>query len=156
MKRTPLQRRTPLKRTGSFGQSARRAAERREYSAKVAAFLAAHPFCQISIFLRKLLEADIIAANGCYRDRSGVSHRIPRSEVVHHRNKRRGRRLLDERFWIAACNEEHSLLEDHKALSREIGLLLPFEADENGRLPNGMVCKTTDELLGNVEANVKL
>jgi hypothetical protein len=73
--------------------------------------------------------------------------KIPIATQIHHRNKGRGARLLDERWWMAISSEIHDRIEGNKDWARKIGLLLSLEADADGRLPDGSVCPTTDELL---------
>lgn len=122
MKRTPLVRRTPLRRI-----SPRRQREHRLYRARCAQFLAAHPFCQLWLAEQGLAEARVLAADGIVLDAiSGRYLRVPRASTIHHRNKRRGSRLLDERHWMAVSWAGHRRIETHKRWARERGYLATF------------------------------
>ena len=138
-----------LRRTRLPAISKRRASQRAAYRRSEAIFLEAHPYCQVTIFRWSLNEAQVIADNGTGWIGTHNIHavHVPRATQVHHRNKARGIRLLDERWWMATCAGQHDAIEREKGWAREVGLLLPFEADENGQLPDGTICQTTDELL---------
>jgi len=106
----------------------------------VRAFLNAHPCCQAQKFVWKL-----------EHDPTQVMTFIHCANQVHHRNKARGARLLDQRWWMAVGPQYHEEIETRKEWARKVGLLLPLEADADGRLPDGTQCLTTDELLKRVE-----
>jgi hypothetical protein len=103
--------------------SNKRAAGLREYSKRRKAFLEAHPYCQWWLAEHGLEESDII--NGYVLLPEGWTP-VPRSTDVHHKNKRFGSRLNDERFWMAVSREGHEWIERHKNLAREKGYLLPI------------------------------
>lgn len=131
--------------------SARRRRERAVYSMQNEAYLKAHPFCQITIAIRRLVEAEVIAQGGRYsvageRDRI---YYVPRATQIHHRNKCRGARLTDDRWFMSASSEGHDQVENLKDWARQIDvqLLLPMEADADGRTPGGIQYLTTPELL---------
>jgi hypothetical protein len=42
---------------------------------------------------------------------------------VHHRQGRRGKLLLDQRFWTAACAQCHRYIHNHPTQTRKLGLL---------------------------------
>lgn len=122
MKRSALVRRTPLRRV-----SFRRLQQLRLYWVRRARFLRAHPYCQLWLKEHGVDEAEAIRQRGCLR--LGAPRRlvfVPRSATVHHRNKRRGARLLDEREWRAVGWSGHRAIEDHKAWARGRGFLKPF------------------------------
>jgi hypothetical protein len=50
----------------------------------------------------------------------------PRATEIHHMNKRRGKMLLDESFWLAVCRKNHERIEQNKKWAREQGFLLNF------------------------------
>ncbi len=154
----PLRRRTPLRRI-----SVKRAKEIRSYSRIRLEYLLAHPLCQITIAELKLDEKAVVAA----LERSGgaagradwavayyygpAKAWIPFATQIHHRNKRFGPRLLDTRWWMAACADMHRAVDDsilgRKSWARAAGYLLDISADEEGRTPGGGQAFTTEELL---------
>lgn len=149
LKRAPLKRST--KRIARV--SKRRRKERAEYRDVNTEYLAAHPLCQLMIAVYRLDERQVLAA---YREyhfegaRCGfhfAGKYIPHATQVHHRNKCNGVRLTDERWFTSASEEMHRQVEDNKGWARKEGFLLPFEADPDGRLPNGEQCLTTAEWL---------
>lgn len=122
MKRTPPVRRTPLRRI-----SLRRQTELRLYGARCAQFLAEHPFCQVWLEERGFDEKRVMAANGFVFDPIVRRHlRAPRATTIHHRNKRRGSRLLDERHWMAVSWSGHRQIEANKQWARTRGYLCKF------------------------------
>lgn len=146
-RRSKIERRTPLRRRERLrSRSPRRANEEETYAVRARAYLRAHPFCQIEIAALGLDEAAVIRFSGIADSPWGTFH-VGRSNQIHHRNKRRRGRLLDERWWMAAGPVWHGRVESRKDWARSGGLLLPLEADPDGRLPDGTVCPTTAELL---------
>jgi hypothetical protein len=134
--------------------SAAKAKESAEYRRKAAWYLARHPYCQLVIFLLGLDEGAVINNRGLLAI-EGRRVLVPPADDVHHRNKRCSeRRLLDERFWISASRGVHDWVEAHKDLARELGLLLPIQADEDGRWGDGNVGLHTPELLARRAATV--
>lgn len=96
MKRTPLKRKTPLKRRYRLARvSVKRRAEEILYHAMRAAFLHARPYCQ---FLR------------CFR----------KSRDVHHK-RGRGKYYLDERTWMAICRWHHDWIHDNMRAAESLG-----------------------------------
>lgn len=91
-------------------------------------------------------EAVIIAARGWFQTESDWAC-IPQSAQIHHRNKARGARKTDQRFWISASMAAHDLIEQNKTWARDVELLLPFEADANGLCPNGRQYLETPDLM---------
>jgi len=55
-----------------------------------------------------------------------LGYDAPRATEIHHMNKRRGKMLLDESFWLAVCRDNHERIELNKAWAREHGFLLTF------------------------------
>jgi len=113
MKRSPLVRRTELKRTEMKrtrtalprvihirGRSRKLQAEMAAYVPEMLAFLAVHDRCEFPA--------------GCNE----------RSQIVHHRKGRNGRRLRDQRFWSAACDPHNEFAETHTGEALEIGWLV--------------------------------
>lgn len=142
-------RRTPLKRSTKPLVRIRpeRRKERQSYNRDRLEYLAAHPFCQISIFAAGLKEQRVIDAGGRYSSTGGQMKQIPRSTQIHHRNKARGKRLNDQRFWMSASAAGHDMVEQNKEFARRTGLLLPFEANADGLCPNGEQWPTTPEMM---------
>lgn len=126
--------------------SAKRATQLAEYRRNRLIFLAAHPVCQWWLAMHGFSEMDLT------KDRSGqwairIEHPdlsvpiaagsrpmlkevqfmpCPLATEVHHKNKRRGSMLLDERFWMALSEEGHDWIELHKHEARRLGFLLNF------------------------------
>ncbi len=97
----------------------KRAKQNREYRAKVKAFLAIHPVCQVWMKENSVTETTqtvfaLILAGA------------PEATQVHHMNKRRGAMLLDERYWLAVSDESHERIEQNKSWARANGFLLNF------------------------------
>ena len=132
-----IERRKPIRR-----KSPRREREDRMYARDRGEYLREHPYCQIAIFLAGASEVTVIEGRGYY---NGM--RFPVSTQIHHRNKSSGPRKLDKRFWVAAASDRHRWVEDHKGDARELGLLLPIQADAEGRWGDGNQALTTEELL---------
>jgi hypothetical protein len=160
LRKTPLRRRTPLKRGGPIlrlspirSVSRARARDRSMYRRDVGEYLRDHPFCQIFLARNRISEANLALnswadlAGRRYVLVGGRTTEIPRAAQIHHRNKRHGERLLDKRFWMAASAREHEWVEAHKAEARELGLLLPIQADAQGRWGDGNQALTTSELI---------
>ncbi len=151
----------PLKRTKVARVSKKRRRERVDYSTGRAEHLAKHPLCQLAIALLRFDEAEILAdleSQGGVGEwlKVGFWHKnalIPRATQIHHRNKCRGARLTDARWFASAGQEMHDWVEGHKEEARAEGYLLPLEADQDGRLPDGTVCLTTDEWLAHRARN---
>ena len=77
------------------------------YRREVRAFLEANPFCQ--------------------HPTNHLDQPV-RSEVVHHRRGRFGKRLLDQRYWAASCVPCNAEPEDDTGKSLECGWLLKIES----------------------------
>lgn len=140
----------PLRRTRLRRVNLDRARTNREYAALEEAYLREHPFCMIWIAEHGLRETDVIASDGWATiEIAGrrVRRRCPAATEVHHRNKARGVRKNDQRWWMAASRPRHDYVEACKTWARAEGYLLPFEADPEGRLPDGSVGLTTPDLM---------
>jgi hypothetical protein len=147
LRKTPMKRGGFLRRTSMLSTASRsRKAQRVQYGRKAAEYLIAHPFDQIWIALRSLDEYLVIAVDGFVLVK-GQLCRCPRSDQIHHRNKRNGERLTDERWWIATSRGSHEVVEQRKDWAREVGLLLPIQADPDGRWGDGNQALTTPELM---------
>lgn len=151
-RKKPLRRKTPLKRGGPVYRipkiKAKRLSERREYSRAKAAYLLAHPFCQVFLARNGIDEREVM------RDYSGSSgavyfkgKKIPWSNQIHHRNKCRGVLLNDQRWWIACCPAEHEWIENNKGTARLLGFLLPIQANAEGEWGDGNKAQTTPEMM---------
>lgn len=142
-RRKPIVRKTPLKRGGYIARiSKSRRADRSMYSRDRAEYLRDHPFCEIYIARYGLDPKTVFSNNGVVG-----GFKVPRSNQIHHRNKTNGPRLLDKRFWMAASGKQHRWAEDNKDDARAIGILLPIQADIQGRWGNAQQGLTTPELL---------
>lgn len=142
-----MKRSSSLRRTTRLASvSERRQTQKSEYTREAARYLAEHPYCQIFCFRHELDERAVIKSRGVLVF-SGKTIEVPRSEEIHHRNKRDGVRLLDKRYWMAACREQHDWVEDHKDVSRALGLLLPINARPDGMLADGSHAIATPELM---------
>lgn len=136
-----------MKRTRIKPISSKRSNERSQYRKQVKYYLEAHPYDQIWIAIRGLDESAVIDAGGWYCDKDSINKRVPRSNQIHHRNKGRGERLLDVRWWMATSNFSHEQVEFNKSWAREEGYLLPIQADADGKWGSGNQALTTPELL---------
>jgi hypothetical protein len=147
-----LTQKQPLKRTRLRRISPERAAENREYAKRKAAYLVEHPLDMVAIAMAGLDEAEVVAH---YRTRTGGNpfsfrfdgHVIPVATQVHHRLKRHGARLLDERWWMATASASHDLVENRKDWARAEGYLLPIQADAEGRWGAGNQALVTSDLM---------
>lgn len=147
MKRTiPLRRTSTLRRVGL-----RRRTELSTYTRRRNAFLAAHPFCQLTIAHNELDETEVLeAARGYDLEFSSFRFRgieIPRATEIHHRNKRTRDRLNDERWWMAVSRKAHEWIEANKAEARSLGYLLPIDANKDGLYATIKRGRTTEELM---------
>lgn len=123
MNRTvPLRRSSPLRRVSTC-----RRQQLRHYETRRVEFLREHPYCQFWLAEHGIAEELAIRRHGILRLRPGVPPlHVPRSSTVHHRNKRRGARLLDEREWMAVSWTSHRAIEAGKRWARERGYLRAF------------------------------
>lgn len=123
MNRTvPLQRSVSLRRV-----SRRRRGELRRYGPRRRQFLRDHPYCQLWLAENGISETHAIAQRGVLRFGPGSPPvYVPRSATIHHRNKRRGARLLDERFWMAVSWTGHRIIEQRKDWARDHAYLTQF------------------------------
>ena len=135
MKRTPMNR-----------VSSKRRKQRAQYTQQAEAYLIAHPFDQIWIARNGLEESLVIEVSGYVIVAGRLCH-CPRSDQVHHRNKRDGERLTDERWWMATAFESHQFVEANKNWARQHGYLLPIQADADGKWGDGNQALTTPELM---------
>ncbi len=109
--------------------------------------------CAVAIARFGLDEAEVIAlGRGCSAwvtvpAAGGGDFMIGRSDQIHHRNKGRGARLNDERWWMATALTSHDYVEDHKEWARAEGYLLPFQADADGRWGDGNQALETPALM---------
>lgn len=102
----PLVRPTPVvkKRQRLNPVSDRRRAESAIYLKKRAAFLKAHPVCQVARYI------------------PGLNPRA-RSVDIHHKAGRYGGAYLDESTWLAVCRHAHDWIHSHPRQARERGWL---------------------------------
>lgn len=105
--------------------SDRRLRETNLYRFRSRRFLLAHPYCQIWLAEHDVAEGMAIRLGGVLR-LAGAWVSVPRATEIHHRNKRRGANLLDERHWLAVSAAAHDEIENHKAWARTRGYLLNF------------------------------
>lgn len=124
-----------------------RIAQRQEYHRLGPAYLEAHPYCQVEIFIRRLNEAQVIAHQGKYITRTGDIRFVPKAIELHHRNKANGSRLINFEYIMAAGAPAHDWIERHKNKAREMGLLCPINCKPDGTMPDGTKQPATPELL---------
>lgn len=145
---------TPIRRAGK-----RRRTLRSDYTSIKAAYLAEHPFCQISCHFHGVKEADVIAFGSKCMDGTGAWVEQPSGGVVfipwateiHHRNKCNGARLTDTRWFMSASRIMHENCENKKAWARLRGYLLDISANPDGLTPGGVQGLTTDELVAQIK-----
>ncbi len=124
LRKAPLKRSSkPLKRTRLKRVSSKRAKDMKTYSAKRAAYLAAHPWCEATIKLLHLNEAEVISNNGWYSNLWGRMVRCPASCDIHHTAGRTGTNYLDESTWCAISREMHMKCHNEPSWARSVGLL---------------------------------
>lgn len=104
MKRTAINRRTPLRRV-----SKKRAREQRIYAQKRKAFLEANPICWVW------------AANNVVKMIEGETTKAHRSTEVHHKNGRTGKNYLDESTWMAVSAKGHCWIHQNPKEARAKG-----------------------------------
>lgn len=106
----------PLKRCRVKKVSKRRAKEGRIYSQRRKVFLAANPHCEawhvISQWMYNQAPEDYVKA----------PQLCPRSEDVHHR-ERRGKNYLNEETWMAVSRWAHEWIHSHPKEARALNLL---------------------------------
>lgn len=123
-----MQRTVPLRSVSPLNRiSPRRLLEQQCYAARRERFLQDHPFCQLWLAEHGIKEAWAIHQRGVLRFGPGRPPVfVPRSATIHHTNKRRGRRLLDEQNWMAVSWCGHRTIECNKTWARERGYLAQF------------------------------
>ena len=125
MKRTPLKRKTPMKRV-----SKRRQSEYKEYMRKRDAFLIKNPICQLWLTENEWESS----GNGIYfHEKWGhltysdvqVVFGAPRSTEIHHKfcGSNRSAHYLDTNTWLAVCRENHDKIHKNPKWARENGFL---------------------------------
>ena len=117
-----------MRRTSLRRISARRLEETSLYHYRRKQFLLAHPYCQVWLAEHGIDEATAIRDLGFVRlaGPSGPATVVPLSTEIHHRNKRRGADLLDQKHWLAVSTDAHRRIEANKAWARAEGFLLDF------------------------------
>lgn len=121
-------RKSPLRRKSRLSPvSPKRAKELKEYRVRRAAFLAAHPWCQVWLAENGVTEDDV-NPKGVAVIKEAFSIRccgsVPRSEEIHHRKHREGKRLNDEQYWMACSRQGHRAIHANPALAYKMGWLL--------------------------------
>lgn len=146
-----LPRKTPLRRTTRLEpRSETKQTESRLYVRDKTRYLSLHPFCQIWLARNEVdeeLTLNLWRAAGSPSAWEFRGKRIPRATHIHHRNKRNGARLRDDRWWLSACLEEHDWVENNKDDARALGFLLPIQADRDGKWGTGNVALPTPEFM---------
>lgn len=118
MKRTPLKRKTPLKR-GTKGLKRTRLKpmsnalkiEHGHYLIEKALYLRDHPCCECH---------DMISEK---RGLTPITRGCVSSRDVHHK-KGRGKLLRVQEWWLACCRMCHDYIETNKKWARSVGLIL--------------------------------
>lgn len=144
MKRTPLKRKTTLKRGGPIKRNPQRDGRLRKYHKFLpGAFSQLKPKKRKPIKQRSKKRS---AEEGVYSKRSkeflkdrcacqvcqdevmrGDRSVASASTEVHHMGRRQGKWLLDERFWLPVCIPHHRLIEENGTWARKNGYLLTPE-----------------------------
>lgn len=126
-----------MKRTRINRVSAKRAEQNCKYIVAREGFLRLHPVCQIWICEKQYDESEVVAAYNAGQ-RTFRGELMPQATQIHHRNKRHGERLLDQRWWMAVCRANHERVEANKSWARDKGYLLPINADDDGKVCYGI------------------
>lgn len=137
----------PAKRSGLPRTTRLRAQQRRQYNQMKPAYLAAHPYCQITICRLGLNEARVIELEGAFMLRGGEVRQVPPATELHHRNKANGIRLINFDYIMSACPAAHDWEERKKSEARRLGILCPINCKSDGTMPDGTKQPTTPELL---------
>ncbi len=148
--------RTPIKRVSSG-----RASQLAEYRRIRAQFMRAHPLCQATLLEHGIPEKLAIekwCGDGARQGYgviilwNGFIVRIPAAVEIHHRNKKNGIRLTDERWFLAVSGEKHDWIESHLSEARALGWSLDISANPDGMTPGGTQALTTTELFARLES----
>lgn len=120
MKRSPLKRKTQLKKGNDFSQlkkrkpmrqrTPKRAKQEAEYRKLSKQFLKEHPIC-------KVCQDNEVRNRGSFIIEQGGVERLSRpapSTEVHHRAKRWGELLCNTRFFLPVCRPHHDFIESHR------------------------------------------
>ena len=121
MKRSPLKRKTPLRK-----QSKRMAKDYDEYMRKRSAFLLEHDRCQVWLEVKCYREDD-------FGDRiMAIAHGCPCSTEIHHKccGKNRKATYLREDTWMAVSTWGHNFIHMNPKLAYERGWLLKTIPEE--------------------------
>lgn len=137
MKRTPLKRKTPLKRgfsqlkakswptmkrTKLKSRSKKRVKEDAEYERLKRKFLREHPHCKVCFDLEMQAGAITISVPNM-----GMSSPLLWAATDVHHMARRGKHFLNVKTWLPVCRHHHDFIEQHGDWSRERGYLLTPE-----------------------------
>lgn len=125
-----------MKRTRIKQLNPKRAEQKRKYAEAREGYLRLHPVCQIWICEKQYDESEVVAAYNAGQ-RTFRGELMPQATQIHHRNKRHGERLLDQRWWMAVCRANHERVEANKSWARDKGYLLPINADNDGCVRDG-------------------
>lgn len=121
-----MQRRTPLNRRSKPIRkvSLKRLAQLTEYYDAARTYMADHPICMVWLVENgfKNYHVTLDASSVMIFRTMGA----PAATEVHHKNKRRGKRLTDQTHWMAVCRHNHERIENNKAWARANGFLLNF------------------------------
>ena len=117
MKRTPLKRKSPIKKQGK-----KRAAANKLYSVKRRDFLYMRPICEVWIELSNLNTRASNLLKGAIFD-GEIGYRPEYSVDVHHKEGRAGEHFLDDATWMAVSRKAHRWIHDHPKQAREMGWL---------------------------------
>lgn len=108
----------------------KRKAELAEYRKRRKAFLEAHPIDQIWLVENGWTEIGNALFQKGNQIRNAdflvVQFNAPRSDQIHHKNKRRGAMLNQTQFWLALGRKNHERVEASKTWARANGYLLNF------------------------------
>ncbi len=108
MKRTPLKRKTGLKRTGKLRmRSKKRQKEEAQYNKRVKEWKLENPWCRACPAVFPMDPAP------------------QPTKDCHHMAGREGKLLLDEKWWLPVCRDCHSWIGASPNTARELGLLAP-------------------------------
>lgn len=144
--------RTPIHRISTALQQ-----RKRLYAKAADEYLAAHPLCQASLLANGIPELYALAnatpcQGGARIPFNGKTIFIPDSVEIHHRNKRHGVRLTDQRWFMAISRVMHDFIESNLSTARANGWLLDISANPDGMTPGGQQALTTTELFSQLAA----
>jgi hypothetical protein len=118
MKRTPLRRKTPLRRGKKRLPRFSRLGKLKHdiYTAQRRDFLSEHKFCGV-----RIMDSDGTIAERGHIWSGGMSHRCKRRATQVHHMRGRGKWYLDTRYWFPICASHHAWVTNNGKAAERLG-----------------------------------